>query len=301
MLYNMQTTTDPAISRQRTLYNILALITVAFWGLTFISTKILISSGLTPTWIFIIRFAIAYLCILTISHRRLWASTRADELCLAAMGLTGGSLYFIAENTALRFTYASNVSLIICAAPVLTMFLGRIFFKDRISLRAIMGSMLALCGVTIVILNGSMNFGLSPKGDFLTLLAALLWAAYCILLKRMSGRYSNLFITRKVFFYGFASALLFCIFEPLPDFAVSGSLLIVILNLLFLGVIASFLCYILWNNAVKVLGPEKTANYIYFTPLVTILASTAILAEPVTIWTIAGGAAIIAGVYLTAK
>lgn len=297
----METETETVKSRQRTLYNILSLLTVTVWGITFISTKVLISSGLTPTWIFIIRFTIAYLCILTISHRQLWANSRADELCMAAMGLTGGSLYFIAENTALRFTYASNVSLIICAAPVLTMLLDAIVYKDRIRFKAIFGSVLALCGVTIVILNGSMNLGLSPKGDFLTLLAALFWAAYCLLLKRMSRRYSNLLITRKVFFYGCLSVLILCFFEPLPDLTEPDRLSVVIFNLLFLGVIASFVCYIIWNNAVRILGPEKTANYIYFTPLITILASAAILSEPVTIWTIAGGLAIVGGVYMTSK
>lgn len=289
-----------SIGRQ-TLFNIIALITVAVWGVTFISTKVLISSGLTPTWIFITRFAIAYLCILTISHRQLWADSLKDELLMAAMGLTGGSLYFISENTALQFTYASNVSLIICATPILTMALDLLVYKNKVRLRAIIGSLIALCGVTIVILNGSLNLGLNPKGDFLTLLAAFFWAAYCMILKKMNTRYSNLLITRKVFFYGFASALLLCFFEPAPVMPAGDTLIQVVLNLLFLGVVASFLCYIMWNNAVKILGPDKTANYIYFTPLITILASSAILKEPVTLWMLLGGAAIIGGVYLSAK
>lgn len=289
-----------SIGRQ-TLFNIIALITVAVWGVTFISTKVLISSGLTPTWIFITRFAIAYLCILTISHRQLWAGSLKDELLMAAMGLTGGSLYFISENTALQFTYASNVSLIICATPILTMALDLLVYKNKVQLRAIIGSLIALCGVTIVILNGSLNLGLNPKGDFLTLLAAFFWAAYCMLLKKLNTRYSNLLITRKVFFYGFASALLLCFSEPAPEIPAGDTLIQVVLNLLFLGVVASFLCYIMWNNAVKILGPDKTANYIYFTPLITILASAAILEEPVTLWMLFGGAAIIGGVYLSAK
>ena len=297
----MPTKTTTASISQQTRYNIIALLTVTVWGLTFISTKVLISNGLTPTWIFIIRFAIAYLCILTISHNRLWTDSLKDELLTIATGLTGGSLYFIAENNALRFTFASNVSLIICATPILTMLLGKIIYKDSVSFKAVIGSLMALCGVTIVILNGSMNLGLNPKGDFLTLLAALSWAAYCLLLKRMNTRYSNLFITRKVFFYGLLSALFFCIFEPAPALPAHHALYPIISNLLFLGVIASFLCYIMWNNAVKILGPEKTANYIYFTPLITILASSIILGEPVTLWMILGGAAIIGGVYLSSK
>lgn len=283
------------------LYNILAFVTVAVWGVTFVSTKVLIAHGLTPTWIFIIRFAIAYIFILAIDHKRLWSGSLKDELFMVAMGLTGGSLYFISENSALQLTFASNVSLIICAAPVLTMVLGIIIYKDRIRAKAIIGSVIALCGVTAVILNGSLNFGLNPAGDLLTLLAALFWAAYCLLLKHMNRLYSNTFITRKVFFYGCVSALVYSIFEPLPTFPTSEALVPVVLNLLFLGIIASFICYIMWNNAVKILGPEKTANYLYFTPLITIAASLVILGEPVSLCMIIGGLAIIGGVYLTAK
>lgn len=100
-------------SHTRLIYNLLAIFTVVVWGSTFVSTKVLINNGLTPTWIFMTRFVIAYLCILTISHRRLWSDSLKDELYMVAMGLTGGSIYFIAENTALQLTYASNVSLII--------------------------------------------------------------------------------------------------------------------------------------------------------------------------------------------
>lgn len=283
-------------------YNLVTLLTVAIWGVTFISTKVLMSYGLTPTWIFITRFAIAYMCILAISHNRFRSDSWMDELYMLAMGLTGGSLYFIAENTALKYTFASNVSLIICATPVLTMMLGSIIFRQRIRLRVICGSLLALCGVAIVILNGSMNFGLNPAGDLLTLLAALFWAIYCMLLKKMNTRYQDLYLTRKVFFYGCVSALIYgVIFERVPE-ALSGDVpLTVALNLLFLAVVASFLCYMMWNKAVRVLGPVKTSNYVYFTPMVTIIASSLILGEPVTMWLLVGGGIIVCGVYLAVR
>lgn len=280
-------------------YNLLALFTVIVWGTTFVSTKILLADGLTPSWIFISRFAIAYLCILSLCYKRLWSDSVKDELFMLALGLTGGSLYFIMENTALQYTFASNVSLIICAAPILTMSLNALIFKQRFTFKAAIGSVFALFGVVIVVLNGSLNFGLNPLGDCLTLLAALLWAIYCMLLKYMNRHYSNLFITRKVFFYGLSTALLFCIFEPLPDIVSPVPIFRIVANLLFLGIIASFLCYLIWNQAVKVLGPNRTANYIYFSPFITIVSSSIILDEPVTLSLIAGGAIIISGVYLT--
>lgn len=290
------------ISRgDRLKYNALAFFTAAMWGLTFVSTKVLIINGLSPLWIFILRFIIAYVFILAISHKELWAKSLKDELWMVALGMTGGSVYFICENTALQYTFASNVSLIICATPVLTLFLCAIFFRLKIKATAIIGAVMALCGVTMIILNGSLNFGLSPLGDMLTLMAALLWAVYCIIVKKMNGLYSNLFITRKVFFYGFATALLFSIFEPLPQIPSAEAMPVIILNLAFLGIIASFACYIFWNKAVDIIGPEQTANYIYFQPIITLTASAIILQEPITGWLLLGTAIIITGVYLSSK
>ncbi len=285
---------------KRVLYNVLVALTISVWGVTFVSTKLLLFHGMTPLWIFIIRFAIAYLCVLLLCHNRLWADSIKDELFMIGAGLTGGSMYFIAENSALKLTFASNVSLIICATPVLTLFLCALFYRQKIRFKEIAGSFIAICGVSIVILNGSMNFGINPIGDLLVLFAAICWAIYCLLLKYLNIRYSNLFITRKVFFYGFASSLLLSAFETLPQ-PDSGATASILFNLLFLSIVASFLCYIIWNKAVQVLGPEKTANYIYFTPIITVISSSLILGEPVTLWLVVGGCIIISGVYLTTK
>ncbi len=289
------------MKQRQLLFHLLALLTVSIWGVTFVSTKILIGAGLTPTEIFILRFALAYLCIIAVSHSRLWSDSIKDELLMCVAGLTGGSLYFIAENSALAITLASDVSLLICTAPIFTMLLGRIFLHVPLRQRMAAGSLIALCGVGLVVLNGTLNLGLNPLGDALTLAAALLWAAYCIVLKMLGQRYHTLFITRKVFFYGLLSSAIFLAFEPRqfdPHLLLAPA---VYGNLLFLSIVASMLGYIMWNRAVKSLGAEKTANYIYCIPLVTILAAVLFLGEPFTVHTAIGAALIIGGVVLAEK
>ena len=105
-------------------YHLIAIITVIIWGTTFVSTKVLIHHGLSPVDILFYRFALAYICIWFISPKVLFARSKRDELMFVAAGLCGGSIYFITENTALGITLASNVSLIICTAPILTAFLS---------------------------------------------------------------------------------------------------------------------------------------------------------------------------------
>ena len=192
----------------------------------------------------------------------------------------GGSIYFITENTALGITLASNVSLIICTAPILTAFLSLLFYRqEKIKPNLIYGSVMALIGVAFVVFNGSFLLKINPLGDMLTLIAALMWAFYCLILKQMGNRYPTLLITRKVFFYGLVTLTPMFLIHPLNTDTTILFNPIVAANLLFLGVIASMLCYIMWNTAVKELGPFRTANYIYIVPLVTLITSAIVIDE----------------------
>ena len=157
-------------------YHAAALFTVAVWGATFVSTKVLIAHSLTPAEIFLLRFALAYVCIWPLSKGRLRADGWRDEALLAAAGVTGGSLYFLTENMALEYAPASNVSLIVCTAPVWTaLLLSLVYRGERMTRRQIGGSALAFAGMVLVVLNGRFVLHLSPKGDLLALSAALLW------------------------------------------------------------------------------------------------------------------------------
>ena len=279
-------------------YHLAALFSVAVWGATFVSTKVLIARGLTPAEIFLLRFAMAYLCILPFARGRLFAGNLRDEALLLTAGICGGSFYFLTENIALEYAPASNVSLIVCTAPVWTaLVLGLLDRRERMSRRQIAGSALAFAGMVLVVLNGHFVLHLSPRGDLLALCAAWLWVFYSMAVKRLAGRYPALFITRKVFFYGLLTILpVFAVrpfavpWQTLAQPAVAG-------NLLFLGLIASMLCYLLWNAAMLRLGAVRTTNYIYLNPLVTILTAALCIDERITPVALAGAALILYGMW----
>ena len=100
------------------LYHLITLFTVIVWGTTFVSTKVLLQHGLEPAEIMVYRFILAYAGMLFLSHKRLWADSWKDEMLLVLLGITGGSLYFLAENTAIQLTQASNVAISVVAAPL---------------------------------------------------------------------------------------------------------------------------------------------------------------------------------------
>ena len=175
--------------------------------------------------------------------------------------------------------------------------LGLLDRRERMSRRQVAGSALAFAGMVLVVLNGHFVLHLSPRGDLLALCAAWLWVFYSMAVKRLAGRYPALFITRKVFFYGLLTILpVFAVrpfavpWQTLAQPAVAG-------NLLFLGLIASMLCYLLWNAAMLRLGAVRTTNYIYLNPLVTILTAALCIDERITPVALAGAALILYGMW----
>ncbi|MDR1526890.1 MAG: DMT family transporter [Dysgonamonadaceae bacterium] len=279
-------------------YHVIAILCVLIWGTTFVSTKVLLNNGLNPSSIFFYRFLLAYLVIVFIAPKRLWADNWKDELLLLCLGLTGGSIYFLVENTALEYTLVSNVALLVCTTPLLTIVLSHWFVKgERLRKRVLYGSLLALAGVVCVIYNGNFVLKTHPIGDILSLIASLMWAIYTIILKRLDHRYPVMFLTRKIFFYGLLTILpVFCCSPLIGDTKILFRP-VVTGNLLFLGLFASMLCYVLWNNTIKYLGTIRSSNYLYFNPIVSLITSAIVIHERITLIALVGAALVLSGVY----
>ena len=280
-------------------YHIISLLTVAVWGTTFVSTKVLLIHGLSPVDIMFYRFLLAYICLWPVSYKHFFARNVTDELLLFGAALTGGSLYFLAENTALTLTYASNVSLIVCTAPLFTAIIVRLFYRQyTLSTQFVVGSLIAIAGIFVVVFNGHFVLKLNPAGDALSFFAAILWAFYSLIIKRLNGKYPSTFITRKIFFYSVITLAPLFAFNPLHFGADILFTPVVAANLLYLGVVASMLCYMVWNIVLKRLGTVRATNYIYFNPVFTLLAASVVLNEPLTLVFIAGAAMVLGGVYV---
>lgn len=279
--------------------HVVAMAVVICWGCTFVNTRFLLRGGMSPAEIFMCRFLIAYLCIWTISPRTLWSKNLKDEALMALLGLTGGSLYFLSENTAVGITYVNNVSFIVCTAPLITVLLALALMPSvKASPRLIGGSLLAVVGVGLVIFNGHFVLHLNPLGDLLALAAALSWALYSLLMKLVADRYSAVFITRKVFAYGLLTMLPFFLVHPWQFPLSSFARPVIWMNLLFLGLVASFTCFALWSWCIRRIGALKTSNYVYINPVSTMVASALFLNEPMTPVAWVGSILILLGIYL---
>lgn len=280
-------------------FHFLAFVTVLFWGTSFVSTKVLLEYEFSAVQIFTIRFVVTYLILLLASHRKFRCENFKHELILFVCGITGCTLYFWTENTALTLSSSSNVSLIVCTNPLLIMIFGGIIYKtERLCKRQVLGCLVTFVGMVLVVLNGKFVLKVSPLGDFLAFGSALVWTIYSLVIKKLNGVYSTLFITRKVFFYGMLTSVPIMLIEnsqvPWSNFALP----VVSFNFLCLTVFSSLFGYLIWNKVLKQLGTVLASNYIYAIPLVTIVTAILALGERITSVAILGAFAIVAGMVL---
>ncbi len=136
------------MDKKTTAGHVTALVTIVIWGTTFISTKILLA-GFTPIEILFFRFLLGLLVLIVIDPKRLKIKDKKQELTFAAAGLCGICLYYLLENIALTYTMASNVGVIISAAPFFTAVLSHVFLKteEKLKVQFFIGFAVAMTGI----------------------------------------------------------------------------------------------------------------------------------------------------------
>ena len=266
-----------------------AILTILIWGATFTSTKVL-QQAFAPIEILFLRFLLGACALLLACPRLLHVRDRRREVIFALAGLCGVTLYFLLENIALTYTFASNVGIIVAVVPFFTALLAHFLLKgEGFSRRFFLGFAAAFTGIFLIMANGAFVLELNPAGDILALGAAFVWAAYSILMKKIGVNTSNMIIcTRRIFFYGIA--LMIPALWVLPanmDWRLMAKPVNAV-NLLYLGLFASALCFLTWNRVVEILGAVKSSVYIYMVPVVAVVASAIILGERLTWISLAG-------------
>ena len=207
------------------------------------------------------------------------------------------------ENMALTYTLASNVGVIISIAPFFTAIFSFFLRKgDKPGKRFFLGFVMAMAGICLISGSSGAALSLNPLGDILAIGAAIIWAVYSLLTRKIGDfGYHVVQATRRTFFYGliFMIPVLF-----LMDFHVEAVQLIQLSNLgnlLFLGLGASALCFVTWNYAVRALGSVKTSVYIYMVPVITAVTSALILGEKITAASAVGILLTLGGLFLSQK
>lgn len=272
------------------------IITIIFWGLSYISTKRLLVL-LTPLQIAACRFLIASGVLIGIGlvSGRLSKVERADWPRMFGATFLGIVLYFIFENSGLKLTTAGMGSLIIATIPVLNVVVASIFLKQRISNRAWLGVLMSLAGVFIVIRTGSDFSFNSLWGNLLVLGAAASWVGYTLLSQPMTVKYDTITLNIYQTVIGTVCLLILSIGEGSSWPRLNPE---IVLNLSFLAVCCSALAYVFYLYALKHLGSTVVTTFINFIPVCGVLGGVVFLGEKIGVEQLIGGLVIVAGTML---
>ncbi len=283
--------------------HLVALGTVFMWGLTFISTKVLLTDY-TPLEVLFFRFVLGYITLVIFYPKALPIKSFKEEKLFMAAGFSGVTLYFLMENIAINYTLASNVGIIVAIAPFCTAILAQVllrgYARETLNWTFFLGFVVAMCGIGLIVFNGAVHLQLNPLGDILAAGAALTWAFYSIFM-RMIGelRYSMAVCTRRVFFYGVLFMLPVVAWQGVHFDMATFLKPINAANFFFLAVICSSVCFATWSWSVKVLGAVKASAYIYLVPVVAVGFSALILDENITKLAMIGTALTLTGLVIS--
>lgn len=261
------------------------------WGLSFIGSKSAMRAGFGTFSLITVRFVTASLALgiaACVLKKGLRIKARDIPLILLSSA-TGITIYFWFELNGLRHTSSATAALIIAAIPVLTLVTGSILHRKRQGLAAWAGAAVSLFGVYLVVSSG--GEGDSFAGVLYMLGACACWVAYSEITQVLLQRIDNFTLTfwQSVF----AAAMFFplCLTENVPwtDMPLSAWLWACV----FLGLICSSACYILYNSAIEHLSPEGSALFLNLNPISAAVGGYLLLGEDLSARQIIGGAIIL--------
>lgn len=291
-----------------------AFFTITVWSLTFVAIELLLND-LNAYQILFYRAVLAVLTLNLLRPPKLSFPTSASAFFkrhwqAMAAGLFAVVLYFIFQNVALELTQPPNVSVLLSLIPLYTALLSRWWFKTTLKPFFFFGFAIAMAGIILIFYNGTVVLQISPRGDILSILAGITFALYSVVMKfgdrakpdqAPANSPDTIAQTRDMYNFGLLFLLPFIPFWQLPESLPGLLKLSSVLNLLFLGVVASALCFILWNHAINLLGPVRTNVYVYMVPIITTLFSVMFLGDRITALSGVGMALILGGMGLSER
>ncbi|MBK9096740.1 MAG: DMT family transporter [bacterium] len=278
------------------------LLAIIFWGTSFVATKVLLEE-IKPVTIIILRLILASILLTAIAvySRRSFSINLKSHGWIFILALVAVFHLWI-QVTGLQFTTASNTGWIIGTAPIFMAVLGFMFYRERITVLQISGIIIALAGLLLLIGKGDItNISLiQNKGDLLVLGSAFTWGVYSMVNKKISLTYSPLMTILYLFLMMAIIIIPFNMNSAVINSVISLSLTGWV-SVLFLGIFCSGVAYVIWAQALRDMESAKVGAFLYFEPLVTVIAAWFLLHEEITLLMIFSGLLITAGVFIVNK
>ena len=281
---------------------LLILLAIIFWGTSFVATKTVLNE-IKPVTIIILRLILAsiLLTIIALSTKRKFSINFKSHSWIFILALVAVFHLWI-QVTGLQYTTAANTGWIIGTAPVFMAILGFVFYKEKITLLQFLGILVAVAGLLLLIGKGDItNIGLiDNQGDLLVLGSAFTWGVYSMVNKKISLSYSPLMTILYLFLMMAVIIIPFNLNTETINSVINLSF-ISWMWILFLGIFCSGIAYVIWAQALRDMESAKVGAFLYFEPLVTVIAAWFFLQEEITLLMIFSGLLITAGVFIVNK
>jgi len=279
---------------------IVILISMIFWGMSFVWSSIVFEYYNPITTIFL-RLLVSTIILFTFikisgkfEHIR-----KVDRKLLMMSAFFNPFLYFLGENFGLKYSSPTISSVIIATIPVFTPIAAYFASNEKITISNIVGILFSFIGIGIMLVNPDLTLNASPHGALLLLFAVASAITYTVFLKRLIVRYSPLSIIAYQNAIGTIYFLpLFLLFDFGHFLSVRPDVKL-ISSLLQLSVFASSLAYIFFAMGVKAIGMVRTNVFSNLIPVFTAIFSVIFISENFTATKILGMATVITGVIVT--
>ncbi len=284
----------------------LALLLNLFLGATYFATKKALQ-GLPELTLVVVRTGVALACLVPLagapSLRQIFRAGKPAWLRLLAMGGLGYALPLALGNYGVALSSASRASLLIGTEPICVAAFGTLLLGEHLSALRLGALAAGLAGATAVVSNGIPFRGMPENshlaGDLLLIAHGAAWSIYTIAGKSLLGRFPPLAITAASLAVALPLLLPFAAFE-LPYPARAATLLPALSWAVALGLFASALGTVLWNQALSQMDASTLAGFVFLQPVAGVLLGHYALGEELRSGAIVGGALVLAGVYLLA-
>jgi drug/metabolite transporter (DMT)-like permease len=285
----------------RTIAVMQALAAVVVWGASFASTKRLLLEMQPETILFARSVLGAALVSAFLAARgRLRLLPARDWPQVAGFALLGLVATQLLQAYALERSSSANTAWLVALNPVVTVLLAAWLIGERLSGK-VTGLAVAFGGALLVLSGGHSLADVltlpSTRGDLLTLVSTVSWALYTIYGRTFVSRHDPPVVTVHVL--GMAAILCAPFFVMRHGWTMLAALSPTgWLCLLYLGLACSGVAFMMYYGALEHLEASQVAAFIYVEPLIAQALSVIFLGEPLTAALLAGGAAILAGVWL---
>jgi len=286
--------------------SLLMILAAFFWAGAFIAGKYSVGT-FTPAMLTFLRFGFASIIIFVILIVRQpedWKLKKDELPPVILLGLVGMVGYHMLFFEALKYTTATNASMVVALNPMVTTIIAAVLTGESLSIKRMGLILIAFAGVVLTLTNWDLGMITRMEmniGDLIMILAVLCWAYYSVLVKKHMVKFTPLKLTT----YTFVCCTLF-----LTPFVVMGSENLVAvkeaplgawLAVLYMAVFPTVVGYLIQQMSIKKVGASKTNIFINLVPVFSIVLAFVILNEVASIQKMLSSGMIILAVFLYSR